>query len=151
VKSCGTGGASKSKNGGSGRSGGAQKVAKKKGGGYLRHGAISLKRIARLSESDRREFLRVLRRTTKQRRSLSGTSKAKAASKAVSSNCTSQTSVNNDWNNWLVLHGNDKVRSEDVRDIGKSVGLNFASDNNNMFDVLSGAGRKIREGGGDVV
>jgi len=107
-----------------------------------------LKRIARLSESDRREVLRALRRTTKQRRAAS---KAKATSKAASSNCTSQTSVNNDWNNWLVLHGNEKVRSEDVRDIGRTVGLNFTGDKNNMFDVLSGAGRKNREGGSDGV
>ena len=149
VKSSSTGGASKSNNGVSGKSGGAQRGAKKKGGGYLRHGAKSLKRIARLSESDRKEVLRVLRRTTKQRRLVSGDSKAKATSKAASSNNTSQTSVNNDWNNWLVLHGNEKVRSEDVRDIRRTAGLNFTGDKNNMFDVLSGAGRKTREGGGD--
>ena len=65
VKSSSTGGASKSNNGFPGKSAGVQRAAKKKGGGYLRHGAQSLKRIARLSESDRREVLRVLRRTTK--------------------------------------------------------------------------------------
>ena len=149
VKSSSMGGASKSKIGGSVKLSGGQRGAKKKGGGYLRHGAKSLKRIARLSESDRREVLRALRRTTKQRRAVSGTSKA--TSKAVSSNCASQTSVNNDWNNWLVLHGNEMVRSEDVRDIGRTVGLNFNGDKNNKFDVLSGAGRKLRDGGGDGV
>ena len=50
-----------------------------------------------------------------------------------------------------MLHGNEKVRSEDVRDIGRTVGLNFTGDKNNMFDVLSGAGRKNREGGSDGV
>ena len=131
----------------SGKLAGVQCGAKKKGGGYLRHGAKSLKRIARLSESDRREVLRVLRRTTKRRRSVSGAAKAKAASKAASSNCNSQTSVNNDWNNWLVLHGNENVRSEDVRDIGRTIGLNFTGENNNMFQVLAGTSRKNRESG----
>ena len=151
AKSLSTGGASKSKNGGAKKSAGVQRAAKKKGGGYLRHGAQSLKRIARLSESDRREVLRALRRTTKHRRAVSGASKPKASSKAASPNCTSQTSVNNDWNNWLMLHGNDKVRSEDVCDIGRAVGLNFTRDKNNMFDVLSGVGRNNREGDGDGV
>jgi len=146
VKSSSTGGASKSIIGVPGAKKGG---AKKKGGGYLRHGVKSLKRIARLSESDRREVLRVLRRTTQKRRLAAGDSKAKATSKAASSNSSSQTSVNKDWNNWLVLHGNDKVRSEDVRDIGRTVGLDFTGDKNNMFDVLSGAGRKAREGGED--
>jgi len=66
----------------------------------------------------------------------------------ASTTSTSQTSVNNDWNNWLVLHGNDKVLVEDVCAIGRSVGLKFSGDLNNKFDVLSGMGRKNREGGG---
>jgi len=65
VKSSSTSDASKSNNGFPRKSAGVQRATKKKGGGYLRHGAQSLKRIARLSESDRREVLRVLRRTTK--------------------------------------------------------------------------------------
>ena len=147
LKSSSAGGASKPNNGSSAKSAGAQRAAKKKGGGYLRHGAQSLKRIARLSESDRREVLRALRRTSKQRRAVSEASKAKATSQAASSNCTSQTSVNNDWNNWLVLHGNENVRSEDVRDIGRTIGLNFTGENNNMFQVLAGTSRKNRESG----
>ena len=47
-----------------------------------------------------------------------------------------------------MLHGNDTVRSEDVRLIGRNVGLNFTGDQNNMFDVLSGVGRNNREGDG---
>jgi len=48
----------------------------------------------------------------------------------------------------LVLHGNKKVLSEDVCEIGKSLGIKFSGDKNNMFDVLSGVGRKNSEGGG---
>ena len=40
-------------------------VLKKKGSGYLRHCAQNLKRIARLSNKDRREVLQTLRRTMK--------------------------------------------------------------------------------------
>jgi len=150
-KSVNMGAASKSKNKVVAKSSGVQRVTKKKGGGYLRHCALNLKRIARLSDKDRREVLRALRRTTKNRKAGSGVSKAKVSSKVASSIDTSLTSVNNDWTNWLVLHGNDKVLSEDVCEIGRTVGLNFSGDNNNMFDVLSGVGRKNREGGGDGV
>jgi len=41
-----------------------------------------------------------------------------------------------------VLHGSDKLKSNDVRGIGTTVGLKFKRDKNNMFDVLSGVGRK---------
>ena len=125
-----------------------KRVTKKKGGGYLRHCALNLKRIARLSDCDRREVLRAFRRTSRKRKPAPGTSKAKVTSKSGSPNCTSQTSVNKDWNNWLVLHGNDKVRSDDVSEIGRSIGLNFAGDKNNMFDVLSRVGRQSRVSGG---
>jgi len=57
--------------------------------------------------------------------------------------------VNNDWKHWLVLHGNEKVVTEDVCDIGTAVGLKFKRDKNNMFDVLSRTGKKNNGGGGD--
>jgi len=89
-----------------------------------------------------------LQRTTKQRRAVS---KAKVSSNALSSNSGSQSSVNNDWGNWLVLHSKEKARSDDVINIGKAVGLKFEGDKNNMFDVLSGGGSKNNNGGGKGV
>jgi len=127
---------------------GGKRVTKKKGGGYLRHCALNLKRIGRLSDCDRREVLRALRRTSRKRKAVPSTSKAKVTPKSSSPNSASQTSVNTDWNNWLVLHGNDKVRSDDVSEIGRSIGLNFNGDKNNKFDVLSGVGRQTRVSGG---
>jgi len=47
----------------------------------------------------------------------------------------------------VVLHGNDKIANEDIRGMGKAVGLNFSGVNHNMFDVLSRRGRKNKEGG----
>jgi len=58
----------------------------------------------------------------------------------------SQASVNNEWQNWLVLHGTDRVTNEDIRGIGKEIGIKFDGDKNNMFDVLSGVRRKNKEG-----
>ena len=96
-KSFSMGTASKPKNKVTVKSSGMKRVTKKKGGGcYLRHCALNLKRIARLSDSDRREVLRALRKTKKQWKPVSGVSKAKVTSKVDSSNCTSQTLVNND-------------------------------------------------------
>jgi len=45
-----------------------------------------------------------------------------------------------------VLHGTDKVANEGVKGIGKEIGLKFDGDKNNMFDVLSSARRKNKEG-----
>ena len=150
-KNASLGAASKPNNKVSVSTSGAHGVTKKKGGGYLRHSALTLRRFARLSDSDIRAVLRALRRNSKHRKVGSRASKAKDTSKVASTTSTSQTSVNNDWNNWLVLHGNDKVLAEDVCAIGRSVGLKFSGDSNNKFDVLSGVGRINREGGGDGV
>jgi hypothetical protein len=125
----------------------ASKVTKKKGSGYLRHCAQSLKCIARLPDKDHREVLRVLRRTMKQRRAVSEVSKVKVMSKEGTSHSDSQSSVNNDWQKWLVLHCDDKAMNEDVCGIGQVVGLKFSGDKNNKFDILLGAGRK-KDGGG---
>lgn len=45
-----------------------------------------------------------------------------------------------------MLHGTDCVTTEDVRGIGKEIGIKFAGDKNNMFDVLSSVRRKNKEG-----
>jgi len=67
----------------------------------------------------------------------------------ASTTVDSQSSVNNDWENWLVLHGNGKKKAEDVCEIGKIVGLKFKGDKNNMFDVLAAKDRKHHGGGGE--
>jgi len=122
---------------------------KKKGNGTLRHNAQSLKRIARLPAKDRIEILRALRKTVKKRKGLVVVSMIKVTYvDSIPQSTGSQVSVNNDWMNWLVLHGNKNKAVNDVCEIGKAMGLKFKGDNNNMFDVLSGAGRKNKEGDG---
>lgn len=127
----------------------APRVSNKKGGGYLRHCARRLKHIARLPDADRKEVLRALRKTTKKRKKVAGGSQGIVSFSDKSPQSGSQASVNNnDWSNWLVVHGNDKVKADDVRGIGKTVGLNFEGNKNNMFDVLSRVGRNYKEGDG---
>jgi len=54
-------------------------------------------------------------------------------------------SVNNDWSNWVVLHGNGAVAVEDIWGIGKAIGVSFKGENHNMFSVLSRA-KKVNNG-----
>jgi len=48
----------------------------------------------------------------------------------------------------VVLHGNDKVAVEDVRGIGKAIGVDFSGVTHNRFEVYSGAGKDVRPGEG---
>ncbi|MCI63441.1 endonuclease/exonuclease/phosphatase family protein, partial [Trifolium medium] len=48
---------------------------------------------------------------------------------------------NKDWEHWVVLHGNEQVVREDVRELGQTIGVNFNGASVNMFDVLSRGGR----------
>jgi len=54
---------------------GAPRVTKRKGGGNMHHSAQRLKRIARLSNNDRKEVLRALRKTHRRRKVVSFCSK----------------------------------------------------------------------------
>lgn len=128
---------------------GAGRVTRKKGGGVLRHCAQNLKRIARLSDEDQQKVLRALRKSNRRRKLVSNASKDKVNSNGDSSVNGSQSSVKNEWMNWLVLHVNSKVVSEDVRGVGNVLGLKFKGDKNNRFDVLSGVGRTNKEGVGE--
>jgi hypothetical protein len=50
--------------------------------------------------------------------------------------------VNKDWENWVVLHGKRDAVEEDVREIGKTLGVKFKGDKNNSFNLLTREGRK---------
>lgn len=122
---------------------GGQNVTKKKGAGYLRHTTQSMRRIARLPAKDREEVLCSLKRNVSKRKRQQGVSKCVVNSKdIVEKPSASQSSVNNDWNSWLVLHGTEQEANEDVLGIGKDIGLKFTGDRNNSFDVLSSEAQK---------
>ncbi|MCI96836.1 endonuclease/exonuclease/phosphatase family protein, partial [Trifolium medium] len=44
--------------------------------------------------------------------------------------------VNNDWKNWVVMHGNERMAVEDVWGIGKAISVKFTDDNANRFSAL---------------
>jgi len=105
---------------------GGQHVTKKKGDGYLWHTAQSMRCIARLPAKDREDVLCALKRNVSKRKGQKGVPKVIVNSKDnVEKPSVSQSSVNNDWKNWLVLHGTKQVANEDVLGIWKDIGLKF--------------------------
>ena len=96
-----------------------------------------IKRIARLPLKDRKEILKVLKKQECKRSLLS-----KASNAMGNSLYTSNSSVNKDWENWVLLHRKKEAAAEDVREIGRSLGVKFNGDINNRFNLLSREGRK---------
>jgi hypothetical protein len=111
---------------------------KKKSNGVLKHSAHTLKRVACLSSKDRKEALQIWKRQSMKRkgRNYSQSSKVEGNVLAATS------SINKDWKNWVILHGNSEVAVEDVRGIGNVIGVKFYGDKANRFNVLSMVGRK---------
>jgi len=48
-------------------------------------------------------------------------------------------SVNKEWNHWVVLHGNDEVMVDDVKNIGAAIGVHL--NERNMFGCLQERGK----------
>jgi len=109
-------------------------LTKKKLDGVLRHPGGCLKKVARLPATDRKATLHELQHQVRKR--------GGGNLKAGSSETTSEVSLNNDWKNCIVLHGNEQVAVDYVWGIGNSIGLKFTGDKANMFNVLSHRGRK---------
>jgi hypothetical protein len=112
----------------------------------LRHSVNSLKKVARLPSKDRSTVFHILKSKA---RKLHGSDRLKKAVKVVSSGASdkssSSRSVSNDWVNWVVVHGNEKVVVDDVKGIGEAIGVQFNGNNHNMFGVLSRKGRGRKE------
>ncbi|MCI81338.1 endonuclease/exonuclease/phosphatase family protein, partial [Trifolium medium] len=71
--------------------------------------------VARLPGKDRKEVLKILKKEVRRRRGGSRATKSVEVVKQVSSDSgSSQASVNKDWENWVVMHGTEKVAVEDV-------------------------------------
>jgi len=117
---------------------------KRKNGGIVQHSTFSLKKVARLPCKDRKEALKILRKKVRKRseRSVS-CGVVGVETHPTSSNNSSSASINNnnDWQHWVVMHGNEKVAVDDVWGMGKAIGVEFNGDPANMFNVLSRVGR----------
>ncbi|MCH79282.1 cysteine-rich receptor-like protein kinase [Trifolium medium] len=115
-------------------------VKKKKAEGMLRHS--SLKKVARLPSEDRREVLKILKKNASRyaEKTIANQS-GEVRHHGSSDEASSSNSVNNDWQNWVVMHGNESTAAADVRGIGEVLGLHCNVNNKNMFSALSRAGK----------
>ncbi|PNX84817.1 cysteine-rich receptor-like protein kinase, partial [Trifolium pratense] len=129
----------------------ARKPLKKRhGGGKPRHSLHTLKKVARMPGNDRKEALKALKKNVRKRQGVLRVDRSCEVVHQVSSEENqSSASVNNDWENWVVMQGNNRMAVEDVWGIGKAIGVKFNSVNSNMFSVLSRAS-KGKISGGDL-
>jgi hypothetical protein len=112
--------------------------SRKAGGGVLRHPVHSLKKIARLPTKDRGEALKALGRCVHRRRAGDHANESYSTSCQASSDLRSASGTSdNDWRNWVAVHGNDQLAMEDIRGIGQTIGVTFRGDVENMFSVLT--------------
>jgi hypothetical protein len=54
-----------------------------------------------------------------------------------SNDSSTAVSATNDWQNWVVLKGSTEAKANDIKDIGKSIGVSFQRLDQNSFGVLS--------------
>jgi hypothetical protein len=81
---------------------------KKKVGGVLRHTMQNLKKVARLPGKDRKEkSLRCCKRRFDGNNAI--TKSAQVLKQVDSDTGSSLASVNKDWENWMIMHGNEEV------------------------------------------
>ncbi|MCI38980.1 sulfate transporter, partial [Trifolium medium] len=100
-------------------------------------------KVAKLPAKDRREVLKILKRNVCRRKGGKSINRScKVLHQSSSEAASSSVSINNDWKNWMVMHGDERMVVDDVWGIGRAIGMNFKGDNANMFNALSRAGRR---------
>jgi len=135
---------------------GRQPASKKKAGDVLRHPILTLKKVARLPSKDRVEVMKFLKNSEVMKALKHKIRKCKAPRERViksleevtpvpANDSCSLASVNKDWTHWVVLCGNEEVAAKDVQDIGKTIGVSFKDDTQNMFSVLSRSKENFHE------
>ena len=107
-----------------------------------------LKKIARLSQSDRMTWIRSLKKSKHSKRNkVKGKSSKATSSKnnVVSLTAGLGPSANSkDWKNWVSLHGDAKDVEYDVLDVGESIGIRCK----NSFQALDRRGVRVGSGVG---
>jgi len=74
--------------------------------------------------NDRSKVLKVIRKQERNRqREICLQQAMEGVPQGLTDGATSSSSVNNDWQHWVLLHGNEGVATEDVRGIGRDIGL----------------------------
>ncbi|PNX92129.1 putative sulfate transporter [Trifolium pratense] len=114
---------------------------RRKGGGVFRHTISSIKKVARMPSTERGEVLKVLKKNERRRRVGSGAPRPGSVNHQQSSTVSSSSvSANNDWQHWVVKKGSEQVVADDVREVGKTIGVKYNGVNENMFSVLARKG-----------
>lgn len=128
-------------------------VNKKKKRAFVKQSVGFMKKVARMSELDRKQILHILKKQKRHIKVRKGKNHSKEAGTSTSeSSKNSNSSINHDWENWVILHGKHQAAVDDVKDIGKKVGLTFNCDTGNNFNLLTKEGRKEwRAAGGSEV
>ncbi|MCI42952.1 hypothetical protein A2U01_0064189, partial [Trifolium medium] len=49
--------------------------------------------------------------------------------------------MNNDWNNWVVMQGNERGAMDDARVFGEALGVSIKGGEANRFNVLTRTGK----------
>jgi len=102
--------------------------SKEKKGGSVKHSVGFMKRVAHMSLNDHKDILKILKKQERNRKVRKGKQPSRATGNSSSdSSKNSTSSVNKDWENWVILHSKLAMLAEDVKDIGKAVGVNVAS------------------------
>ncbi|PNX99301.1 hypothetical protein L195_g022566, partial [Trifolium pratense] len=120
---------------------GPEDPKRRKGGGVFRHTISSIKKVARMPSPERGEVLKVLKKNERHRKVGPGAPRPGSVSHPVSSTVSSSSvSANNDWQHWVVMKGSEQVVVDDVKEVGKAIGVNYNGGNENMFSVLARRG-----------
>ena len=111
-------------------------TSKKKKVGVVHNSVGFMKKIVRMPAKDRKQILKILKKQKRKRKVyvVNASSKATADSTTVSTK-NSFSYVENDWVNWVHLHGEPKLVAEDV-------GVKYHCDTSNTFNLLSREGRR---------
>jgi len=124
--------------------------SKQKKGRRVKHSLGFMKKIARMPDVDRKQIIHILKKHKRnvKRRGQASNDHSQSIEVTTSNSSfnsantkTSHSSVNKDLENWVMVHDKN-VLSADVRNLGKSVGLEYQCDTFNCFNLLSKEGRR---------
>jgi hypothetical protein len=115
---------------------------KKKGGASI-YPMGFMKKVARMPAFERKQILKVLKKHKSKRRVIKESINSKAAAISSSeSSKNSSSSVNKDWENWVLVRGKSDNVVEDVKEIGRVVGVTYECETKNCFNLLTKEGRR---------
>ncbi|GAU18424.1 hypothetical protein TSUD_203130 [Trifolium subterraneum] len=104
-----------------------------------------MKKLARLSTTDRNALIRSLK-NAKRRKPGSSSVKVNSQGKqgtslTAGSGFSGKDTGSNDWNNWVALHGDEQTAQRDVAVVGNCIGVKCS----NSFEVLDRGKGRVRE------